>query len=300
MKICLLTENYYRGGLDTFIINLINDWPDKLDNFTIVCNKSHPGLTDIENRVKKKVRFVKYKFFFSSALANGFSNSDLLKTLPFRAFFKILNNLLEFPFLYYFYIIFFSNFFKRETFDLFISINGGYPASLICRTSVISWSRINKKKSCYFLFHSKAMKLRRLFKLIDNYIDTKVYESSNYMITVSKNCMESLIDRNPNLYKDNIIYIHNGISDNYEKYKNLKMSDYFIMLSTYTSIKGYDSLIEIGKILKNKNINFKIKVFGYGKRHEFIKIKNKIYKNKLDKIIILKSFSEDSLYLLKK
>ena len=64
MKICLLTENYYRGGLDTFIINLINDWPDKLDNFTIVCNKSHPGLTDIENRVKKKVRFVKYKFFF--------------------------------------------------------------------------------------------------------------------------------------------------------------------------------------------------------------------------------------------
>ena len=58
MKICLLTENYYRGGLDTFIINLINGWPDKFDNFTIICNESHPGLIDIEKRVKKKVRFI--------------------------------------------------------------------------------------------------------------------------------------------------------------------------------------------------------------------------------------------------
>ena len=64
MKICLLTENYYRGGLDTFIINLINGWPDKFDNFTIICNESHPGLIDIEKRVKKKVRFIKYNFFF--------------------------------------------------------------------------------------------------------------------------------------------------------------------------------------------------------------------------------------------
>ena len=300
MKICLLTENYYRGGLDTFIINLINGWPDKFDNFTIICNESHPGLIDIEKRVKKKVRFIKYNFFFSSALANGFSNFNLLKTFPFRAFFRVLNNLLEFPILYYFYINFFKNFFKRETFDLFISVNGGYPASLICRTSVISWSQINGNKSCYFLFHSRAMKLRKFLKLIDNYIDLKVYKSSNYMITVSKNCMKSLIDRNPNLFKNNLIYIHNGVSDNYETYKNLKMSNYFIMLSTYTSIKGYDSLIEIGKILKNKNIDFKIKVFGHGKRHEFLKIKKKISRHNLEKIIILNSFTEDPLYFLKK
>ena len=27
MNICFFTENYYKGGLDTFIINLLNEWP---------------------------------------------------------------------------------------------------------------------------------------------------------------------------------------------------------------------------------------------------------------------------------
>jgi len=27
MKICFFTENYYKGGLDTFLSNLINVWP---------------------------------------------------------------------------------------------------------------------------------------------------------------------------------------------------------------------------------------------------------------------------------
>ena len=44
MKIVLFTENQRFGGLDTFIINLVNNWPDKNDTFFIICNQNHPGL----------------------------------------------------------------------------------------------------------------------------------------------------------------------------------------------------------------------------------------------------------------
>ena len=78
------------------------------------------------------------------------------------------------------------------------------------------------------------------------------------MITVSKNCMKSLIKIEIQSYlKIILIYIHNDKSDKERKITNdLKMSSYFIMLSTYTSIKGYDSLIEIGKILKKNKYGF--------------------------------------------
>jgi hypothetical protein len=51
MRICIFTENNYKGGLDTFLINLIKDWPNSNDIFTIVCNKDHPGLSYLESKL---------------------------------------------------------------------------------------------------------------------------------------------------------------------------------------------------------------------------------------------------------
>ena len=53
MKICFFTEIYYKGGLDTFLINLFNAWPNKKDNLTLFCNESHPGITTIEKKTTR-------------------------------------------------------------------------------------------------------------------------------------------------------------------------------------------------------------------------------------------------------
>ena len=34
MKICVFTENDYRGGVDTFLMNLINSWSNSNDKLT--------------------------------------------------------------------------------------------------------------------------------------------------------------------------------------------------------------------------------------------------------------------------
>ena len=64
MKICIFTENHYKGGLDTFIINLVNSWPFFNDDMTLFCNADHPGLLTIKDNLNNKIRIKKYSFFF--------------------------------------------------------------------------------------------------------------------------------------------------------------------------------------------------------------------------------------------
>ena len=54
MKILIFTENNRSGGMDTFIVNLINYWPSKEDRFTIICNNNHPGLEYLDKNLSNK------------------------------------------------------------------------------------------------------------------------------------------------------------------------------------------------------------------------------------------------------
>ena len=56
MKIIFFTENYYKGGLDTFIISLINNWPDNNDSIELMCNYDHPGNETYESQIKRNIK----------------------------------------------------------------------------------------------------------------------------------------------------------------------------------------------------------------------------------------------------
>ena len=49
MKIIFFTEiNNHAGGMDSFLINTINNWPYKKDSIFLVCNNSHKGFKNIK------------------------------------------------------------------------------------------------------------------------------------------------------------------------------------------------------------------------------------------------------------
>ena len=50
MNILIMTEIYDSGGIDTFIVNLINNWPNETDTFTLITNHNYPGLKNIKKR----------------------------------------------------------------------------------------------------------------------------------------------------------------------------------------------------------------------------------------------------------
>ncbi|SVE09219.1 uncharacterized protein METZ01_LOCUS462073, partial [marine metagenome] len=88
MHIGLFTQNYLRGGLDTFLIELINNWPNKEDNITLFCNEQHPGIKYLSSNIKNKnFKLFKYNFlFYSSFIDSKKSKTTLLKKL-FNIFF---------------------------------------------------------------------------------------------------------------------------------------------------------------------------------------------------------------------
>ncbi|MFZ2540704.1 MAG: hypothetical protein WAW75_02900, partial [Gallionella sp.] len=89
MKICFFTENYYKGGLDTFLINLFNAWPDSKDELTLVCNGTHPGLETISEKTVRPIKIKKYSRAFTSRIVHGQSSLKLSQSFLAREFFAL-------------------------------------------------------------------------------------------------------------------------------------------------------------------------------------------------------------------
>ena len=274
MRICIFTENNYRGGLDTFLFNLINSWPNKLDSFTIACNKDHPGLAMLELRLVRTL-FVKYNFLFTSKLFHGKADNIILRSKPFRAFFYIITILLEYPIIFPYYILKLYLFFKKDHFDKLLIVNGGYPGSLVCRCASISWYLFTKKKSI-FNFHNFSQKSNLFSSFFEKSIDKIVFSKSSYIISVSNVCLNSILNRKVYIEPSKLKVIYNGIEQNKYTKKNeqKKINSYCIMLGTFESRKGHYFMLQAFKLVLVKFPEIKLYIYGEGKEHE----KNRILK----------------------
>jgi glycosyltransferase involved in cell wall biosynthesis len=302
MRICIFTENNYKGGLDTFLINLIKDWPDSKDIFTIVCNKDHPGLSHLETKLENTT-FLKYSFLFTSKLFHGKANNLLLRTKLFRGIFYFIFRILEYPFISPFFVINLILFFKKNNFDNLLIVNGGYPGSLICRCASISWFLVTKKKS-FLNFHNYSQKSSVYFSYIEKFLDYMVFSKSSYIISVSNSCMESIKNRGVYIDDSKLKVIYNGINIsninstiNTSKIENQK--DYCLMLGTFESRKGHYFMFKAFKLVLKKYPNILLFVYGDGKEHEKNKILNFIDELDLRNNIFLHNFIIDPTYIIK-
>ena len=78
MKIAYFVENYGRGGVDTFISNLLrkNLFNDKI---YLIYNKNNPGITNLKKL--KKIKLIKYSIFSWDEVFNKYQNNIILPFL---------------------------------------------------------------------------------------------------------------------------------------------------------------------------------------------------------------------------
>ena len=57
MNVLIFLQNSKKGGVDTFVSNLINFWPDKKSKIYLVCNKSHPGIESLKKKIIRNKNF---------------------------------------------------------------------------------------------------------------------------------------------------------------------------------------------------------------------------------------------------
>jgi len=296
MNICFFTENHYKGGLDTFIINLLNEWPENNDVLTLVCNSSHPGLENIEEKTLRLTTFKKYSKLITSRAFQGQGSSKYHEHYIFRLVFLLL----QYPVILPWHILSLSLYFRKSNFERLMVINGGYPASIICRCAIIAWSLSGKKSKAILNFHNSVSRPSWYFIFPEYLIDLAVSWSSGHIVSVSKNCLNSLNSRKA-FNNNKLSYIYNGIQDpiktsiknNNSNIGNFPPQAACLMLATYEERKGYDYLLKAFKIVVKKIPDATLKIYGHGNDSEKQNILSSIKNLNLQGNVMLNDFVSD-------
>lgn len=306
MKICFFTENYYKGGLDTFLINLFNAWPDEKDEITLVCNGSHPGLDTITAKTLRPVKVDKYSRIFTSAIAQGQSSLRWSRSLPARAFFVLAFRFLQYALLFPWYVVSLIFFFRQNEFDRLLVVNGGYPASLLGRCAVIAWRLAGKRPLAVMNFHNSTTPSSWYYRFIENTIDAWVMISVTQIVSVSKNCLDSLQERHAFLGCTKLSYIYNGIEDPTRLLKDIPpttenkspIGRYCLMLATYETRKGHAYLLQAFEMVVQDFPNVQLRIYGHGRPHEKKQVADEVKRLRLENNVTLGDFTPETAALL--
>lgn len=299
MKILLFTEIFDCGGIDTFIINLINNWPRNGDTFVIIANSNYPGLKIIEDKLHRNSEIIRHSV--------PIYNNLKCKTIFTKLLIKIFYPILRYVFLFY-NVLAFRNLLVGTNADMLMVINGGYPGGDSCRAVAISWHMFSGKGKSIHNFHNISAKAPWYLLIQENIIDWILCKCVSQFITVSKAAADSINSR-PVIFRKNITqYIFNGINvpdsavfGNQNIRNELGISDttpLCIMLGTYEPRKGHYFLFLAFKKVIEEVKNAQLLVCGYGFPEE-INLVNKYIKDlQLNENVHLMGFRTDISQLL--
>ena len=172
MKIGFFIQNDKRGGLDTFVINLINFWPRKKDNLFIIYNKNHKGIIDYKKKIKRNIKYIQYDYFLTQNFQ--FTSNFFLKFLI-----KIMKYILLFNSIY-FKPNYFEKIYRKNKIDKILIINGGYYGGEACNSALFGWKRYKPNDLPWYNFHShcKYKKSKTGCSMDDRFVRIgKVYNS---------------------------------------------------------------------------------------------------------------------------
>ena len=244
MKTAFFTQNIKRGGLDTFILNLIADWPET-DEVILFCNRSHPGFVALGEGLAGKAVVIPYDFWIAQDISDRLSQEPAFFRILFRAMFWLLG----FP-----YLVFKTGqLFKEIDADRLMVINGGYPGGDACLAATIAWRRSAPRRRAWHNFHNLVLPysdqpLRRLKeRLVDRFV---VWAAAGF-VTVSRACLATREAR-PLLMASRGEAIYNGIAPLVPEFRqsltvelNLpKNSRIVLMLAVYEPRKGHAFIIQ--------------------------------------------------------
>ncbi|EGR5587396.1 glycosyltransferase [Vibrio cholerae] len=201
MKVLIYCENYRKGGLDTFLANLIKYWPE--DEVSLMINKTHEGIDFLKSHINpdnviELGLFSRHNFFKEAGKYNNFR----VPLLFLNVFLLVLSYLVQ-PF----QLI--GLFLKYRSYDRLLIVNGGYPGGQSCNIAAIVWFLIKGEKSWYN-FHNNARKYNRLLKPLQIAFDFLVSKTTIEFISVSKDCTNSMHCR-AGIEHDKLSFIYNGI-----------------------------------------------------------------------------------------
>lgn len=275
-KICFYYECYLIGGLETFLVQLVNNWTAD-DELYILCNKSYAGLDQFAKKITNpKCKFEIYTMTMVQDWEVGIKNRRLARIV------HIVSFLLHVPY----YVLIGYKKLKLSRFDYLHIVNGGYPAGISSRCIAISWW-LHTKRKCLHNFHNFTQLEPWINEIPNNLIDKGVIKATSYFVSVSKICADSLRERKAFKDINNITFIYNGITDeivkpSFDLREELHLPIgccILMMMATYEERKGHKFIVDVfSKVYSNRK-DVHLVFLGYGNEEEINIVKDYI-KNK--------------------
>jgi len=243
-RICIISENHFRGGLETVIVSLLDSYSKLQVEITLITNSTNPSLELVRERSYKNLEILELPLlvtnsFFALNVSRG-SKIDPAVVIAK----DILRKILEIPLLLS-SARRFRKIFTQKKFDAGLIVNGGYPGSLFCRASAIGWTSNNRQSSLTMAIHNLVVPSRRGFASIDYLIDRWVFKSIDHLVTVSETCSKTFRLRKATSILKAIV-IPNGIrKSNAPSSQSFKVNRCSIlMLASYEDRKGHEFLFK--------------------------------------------------------
>lgn len=284
MKIFLVTENFFKGGMDTVLVELCNHWPRSDDELTIVCNASHPGIATYREKIKRPVTILAHSWpVFASVQAR----------IPRTWWRKLFIPFLKYGLLAY-HVLHFFRVFKKEHCEAVLVVNGGYPGGDSCRAATIAGMLHTGGGSVVCNLHGLAAPLPRLLVWPEYVVDRLVAASCKTMLVVSCAVRQSLSGR-PGLEGHcPVEVVHNGLSPlarrgpvAEELFPLRPQERYLLMLCTYEEGKGHAFVLRAFLEARVAHRDLHLVFCGYGCPAEMLRVTSLIPADARDHVHVL-------------
>ena len=257
------------GGVSEVIINSLNHWPSRHDEFVLIHNNNCLNLDHFESKIKSKnIEFI------NTALSDG-KVASVMRKLLFPIWFYLL------------YIRSKGTLKKVKDPDVLMVHNGNYPGAYESLAVILAAKKLGIKKRILVVHHG-AIHGRILKHPFEKYINYAIQNSwATDLVCVSRATRRTLIDyRNFDPYINPIRVIHNGVDFNvnieskqpngfFEKYNISSENNLVGIIGRIERYKGHEDLIlaldELPAPLKK---TFHIIIIGSGSEKEILRLKN--------------------------
>lgn len=249
----------YGGGAEKILANIVNN---------IDLNKYKVDIIEYWNAdIKREI--VNEEITILPSIINA-QNDSRIKKILYKIILETFPNILRKKYI-------------REKYDVEISFNYMIPTFLLskkCKT--ISW------------IHGDVYDLKENKK--DYLLQKKSFKYVDKIVSISNNTYNSLIDVYPE-YSDKVVLINNGFNTKeiIQKAEEIKLSKLnvpsLLFINRFDENKNPIYAVEIAKILKEDNINFKLYFIGKGDLD--IKINEKIKDYGLEKEVEILGYKEN-------
>lgn len=298
MRIGFFLQNSKQGGLDTFVIQLLQNWPED-DGLILFCNGSHPGLETLRQNVPASEEFQSYNFLVHQDFDRRFRSwptvfSRLLKIVFWAVGFVYQVNVIK-------------SILAGADLDRLLIINGGYPAGDACQAATVVWATINPERRAWHNFHNFSAPLPKslLRRWHEHWIDKKVARYTRGFVSVSRFCRDSIKNR-PEMHDVEKRFIYNGMEPLVPTYDSSLINELSIaygihiilMLGTYESRKGHAFIIQVMEHIIDELPDVHLLICGDGSEDEVKVVEDERQKSRVATNIHLQGHRSDIENLL--